>query len=110
MNESFKKLPKAMFFHTDYLPLVYDADHNVLDEETRLAPHLMPPPFLVDDEGNPYPPSLQRLVPGREHMKDDELMPTVFVNDNGEEEIVFAVEVPPQIGDDVNNPPRVSSP
>ena len=62
-----------MFFHTDYRPLVYD-DDQVLDEETLLAPHLMPPPFLVDDEGRSYPPALQRWVPGRQNMKDDELM------------------------------------
>ena len=54
-NDSYNKLPKAMFFHTDYRPLIRYADHRLLDKETNLAPHLMPPPFLVDEVGYPYP-------------------------------------------------------
>ena len=38
------------------------------------APHLLPPPFLVDVEGNPYPSDIQRLVPGREHLAEKELL------------------------------------
>lgn len=56
----------------------------------------MPPPFLVDSEGNPYPPHLQRLVPGREQLKDDQLVPTVVVNANGEQEILAGVAAPQQ--------------
>lgn len=93
-SERFKKLPKAVFFHTDYRPLIRDAHHHVLDEQTQLAPHLMPPPFLVDSDGNPYPPALQRLVPGREHLKDDQLVPTIVVNASGEPEILAGVQVP----------------
>ena len=78
-----------MFFHTDYAPLIYDDHDCVLDEETNLSPQLMPPPFLVDEEDNPYPPALQRLVPGRENMRDEQLVPNVIVNDDGE--VVFAV-------------------
>lgn len=88
--------------------MIRDAHHHVLDEQTQLAPHLMPPPFLVDSEGNPYPPALQRLVPGREHLKDDQLVPTVVVNANGEQEILAGVEVPPPPSGEavvVNNPP-----
>ncbi|XP_057373055.1 bromodomain and WD repeat-containing protein 3-like [Daphnia carinata] len=110
-SESFKKLPKAIFFHTDYRPLIRDAHHHVLDEQTQLAPHLMPPPFLVDSEGNPYPPHMQRLVPGRENLKDDQLVPTVVVNANGEQEILAGVEMPVPPGAEVaNNPPVVVSP
>ena len=90
-----------MFFHTDYRPLVYDDDLLDLDEETLLAPHLMPPPFLVDEDGHPYPPALQRLVPGRENMRDEQLVPTVIVNDDGEEEFMFSVQLPPPVSDDV---------
>ncbi len=54
-----------MFFHTDYRPLLRDAAHHVVDEQSQLAPHLIPPPILVDVEGNPYPADIQRLVPGR---------------------------------------------
>lgn len=91
--------------------MIRDAHHHVLDEQTQLAPHLMPPPFLVDSEGNPYPPNMQRLVPGRENLKDDQLVPTVVVNANGEQEILAGVEVLPPPGDEVpNNPPAVVTP
>ena len=55
------KCPEEMFFH-------------VLDEQTQCAPHLLPPPFLVDVEGNPYPADIQKLVLGREHLSDKELL------------------------------------
>ena len=35
----------------------------------------MPPPFLVDVDGNPHPPHYQRLVPGRENCKEEQLVP-----------------------------------
>ncbi|XP_065578986.1 PH-interacting protein-like [Artemia franciscana] len=81
------QIPKQLFFHTDYRPLIRDANHHVLDEQTQLAPHLMPPPFIVDSEGNPYPPDIQRLVPGRENCNDSQLIPQI-VNINGEDEII----------------------
>ena len=59
-------------------PKCRDAAHHVVDEQTQLAPHLLPPPFLVDIEGNPYPADIQRMVPGREHLDDKEaLVPEV---------------------------------
>lgn len=64
-----------MFFHTDYRPLIRDSNNFVLDEQTQQATHLMPPPFLVDVDGNPHPPHYQRLVPGRENCKEDQLIP-----------------------------------
>lgn len=75
----------------------------------------MPPPFLVDSEGNPYPPALQRLVPGREHLKDDQLVPTVVVNANGDQEILAGLDVAPVSAEGDNNPappvaPAVVSP
>ena len=100
-----------MFFHTDYAPLIYDDHDCVLDKETNLAPHLMPPPFLVDEDGCPYPPALQRLVPGRENMRDEQLVPTLIFDDNDENVFSFSVEMPPPVGDDIiNNPSRVMSP
>ncbi|CAB3373121.1 Hypothetical predicted protein [Cloeon dipterum] len=89
-NEQYKKLPKDMFFHTDYRPLTRDANHWVLDEQTQIAPHLMPSPFLVDIDGNPYPPEMQRLVPGRCKLKDEQLVPNLVVNDDGDEEVAPA--------------------
>lgn len=55
-NENFKKCPEEQFFHTDYRPVIRDTNDYVLDEQTQQAPHLMPPPFLVNIDGNPYPP------------------------------------------------------
>uniref|UniRef100_A0A8D3E3D2 Bromodomain and WD repeat domain containing 1 n=1 Tax=Scophthalmus maximus TaxID=52904 RepID=A0A8D3E3D2_SCOMX len=47
-SKPYEKLPDQVFFHTDYRPLIRDANGFVLDEQTQQAPHLMPPPFLVD--------------------------------------------------------------
>ncbi|XP_044740544.1 bromodomain and WD repeat-containing protein 3 isoform X3 [Chrysoperla carnea] len=90
-NERMKSLPKELFFHTDYRPLMRDAQHWVLDEQTQTAPHLMPPPFLVDVEGNPYPPYLQRLVPGREHCPGEQLIPNIAFGDGGAQEVIEGI-------------------
>uniref|UniRef100_A0A803SWS2 Bromo domain-containing protein n=1 Tax=Anolis carolinensis TaxID=28377 RepID=A0A803SWS2_ANOCA len=74
-NKYFERIPDQMFFHTDYRPLIRDSNNYVLDEQTQQAPHLMPPPFLVDVDGNPHPTRYQRLVPGRENCKDEQLIP-----------------------------------
>lgn len=78
-----KELPPELFFHTDYRPLIRDSNHYVLDEQTQTAPHLMPPPFLVDVDGNPYPPPMQKLVPGRENCSADQLVPNISVGPEG---------------------------
>lgn len=72
-----------MFFHTDYRPLIRDAHNFVLDEQTQQAPHLMPPPFLVDVDGNPHPPRYQRLVPGREDCREEQLIPQMGLTSSG---------------------------
>ncbi|KAF3841185.1 hypothetical protein F7725_007047 [Dissostichus mawsoni] len=74
-SRRYEKIPDQMFFHTDYRPLIRDANNYVLDEQTQQAPHLMPSPFLVDIDGNPHPPHYQRLVPGREQCQEDQLVP-----------------------------------
>lgn len=79
-----KAMPKELFFHTDYRPLIRDANYYVLDEQTQLVPHLMPPPFLVDVDGNPYPPLVQRLVPGRENCSNEQLIPDSVVGEGFE--------------------------
>lgn len=76
-HERLKQLPTELFFHTDYRPLIRDVSHHVMDEQTQTMPHLMPPPFLVDIDGNPYPPAMQRLVPGRENCPSDQLIPNI---------------------------------
>ncbi|KAJ6635022.1 Bromodomain and WD repeat-containing protein 1 [Pseudolycoriella hygida] len=78
-----KLMPKELFFHTDYRPLIRDVNHFVMDEQTQTSPHLMPPPFLVDVDGNPHPPSAQRLVPGRENCTADQLIPNITVGPEG---------------------------
>uniref|UniRef100_A0A8C4THR2 Bromodomain and WD repeat domain containing 3 n=1 Tax=Erpetoichthys calabaricus TaxID=27687 RepID=A0A8C4THR2_ERPCA len=74
-SKLYEKIPDQMFFHTDFRPLIRDSNNYVLDEQTQQAPHLMPPPFLVDVDGNPHPTRYQRLVPGRENCKDEQLIP-----------------------------------
>lgn len=86
--EKLKIIPTELFFHTDYRPLIRDANNYVLDEQTQTAPHLMPPPFLVDVDGNPYPPALQRLVPGRENCRGEQLVPNIAVGAGGMQEVI----------------------
>uniref|UniRef100_A0A8C1WU01 Bromodomain and WD repeat domain containing 3 n=1 Tax=Cyprinus carpio TaxID=7962 RepID=A0A8C1WU01_CYPCA len=82
-SQPYEKIPDQMFFHTDFRPLIRDSNNFVLDEQTQQAPHLMPPPFLVDVDGNPHPPRCQRLVPGRENCKEEQLVPQLGYMANG---------------------------
>lgn len=87
-----ERVPDQVFFHTDYRPLVRDANSFVIDEQTQCPPHQMPPPFLVDIDGNPHPTHFQRLVPGRENSNDDQLVPYISVNnERGVNEILEPV-------------------
>lgn len=79
------QIADQMFFHSDYRPLIRDANNFVLDEQTQQAPHLMPPPFLVDVDGNPHPARYQRLVPGRENCREEQLIPQMGVTSSGME-------------------------
>ncbi|XP_028970269.2 PH-interacting protein isoform X4 [Esox lucius] len=87
-SSKYDKIADQMFFHTDYRPLIRDANNYVLDEQTQQAPHLMPPPFLVDVDGNPHPPRYQRLVPGRESCRDQQLIPQMGVTSSGLNQVV----------------------
>uniref|UniRef100_A0A8C9SP74 Pleckstrin homology domain interacting protein n=1 Tax=Scleropages formosus TaxID=113540 RepID=A0A8C9SP74_SCLFO len=82
-SSKYDKIADQMFFHTDYRPLIRDANNYVLDEQTQQAPHLMPPPFLVDVDGNPHPSRFQRLVPGRENCREEQLIPQMGVTSSG---------------------------
>ncbi|KAJ8409680.1 hypothetical protein AAFF_G00217390 [Aldrovandia affinis] len=82
-SSKYDKIADQMFFHTDYRPLIRDANNYVLDEQTQQAPHLMPPPFLVDVDGNPHPSRFQRLVPGRESCREEQLIPQMGVTSSG---------------------------
>lgn len=80
-----------------------DSNNYVIDEQTQCAPHLMPPPFLVDIDGNPYPPEYQRLVPGRENCNDSALVPYIAIhNANGVAEVLE-----PVIRPEMNEEPMV---
>ncbi|XP_026813207.1 bromodomain and WD repeat-containing protein 1 [Rhopalosiphum maidis] len=83
-----RKVPYEVFFHTDYRPLLRAADHSVLDEQTNTEPHLMPPPFLVDSDGSPYPPEIQKLVPGKENEGLLQLVADVIINELGRTEVI----------------------
>ncbi|KAM9059802.1 PH-interacting protein isoform X1 [Eschrichtius robustus] len=82
-SSKYDKIADQMFFHSDYRPLIRDANNFVLDEQTQQAPHLMPPPFLVDVDGNPHPSRYQRLVPGRENCREEQLIPQMGVTSSG---------------------------
>ncbi|CAG7723230.1 unnamed protein product [Allacma fusca] len=88
-DSKFSKIPSDMFFHTDYRPFIsFPTNPGVTDDQTQVATHLMPPPFLVNADGNPYPPEVQRLVPGRERCNLDQLVPLVAVSAGGAREII----------------------
>uniref|UniRef100_A0A8C2HHC5 PH-interacting protein n=1 Tax=Cyprinus carpio TaxID=7962 RepID=A0A8C2HHC5_CYPCA len=87
-SSRYDKIADQMFFHTDYRPLIRDAHNFVLDEQTQQAPHLMPPPFLVDVDGNPHPPRYQRLVPGREDCREEQLIPQMGLTSSGKKLII----------------------
>ena len=59
--------------------------------QTQTAPHLMPPPFLVDLDGNPHPPQYQRLVPGRERCRQEQLIPHIVDGPGGSREVFNGV-------------------
>ena len=87
-GERYLRVPREQFFHSDYRPLMHDLNGFAVDEQTQQAPHLMPPPFLVNADGNPYPAEYQRLVPGRENLTDAQLTPHTILNENGVAEII----------------------
>uniref|UniRef100_A0A673MSZ4 Bromo domain-containing protein n=1 Tax=Sinocyclocheilus rhinocerous TaxID=307959 RepID=A0A673MSZ4_9TELE len=86
-SSRYDKIADQMFFHTDYRPLIRDAHNFILDEQTQQAPHLMPPPFLVDVDGNPHPPRYQRLVPGRENCREEQLIPQMGLTSSGKKRL-----------------------
>lgn len=63
------------FFHTDYRPLMRDRNQYVVDEQTQLPPHLLPPPYLVDIDGHAHPACYQeallRLVRPAEQVRQE---------------------------------------
>lgn len=58
----FGQHPQEQFFHTDYRPLMRDRNHFVVDEQSQLPPHLLPPPYLVDIDGHAHPARYQEAI------------------------------------------------
>ena len=58
----FPQCPGEQFFHTDHRPLMQDRNHFVVDEQSQLPPHLLPPPYLVDVDGHPHPSKYQEGI------------------------------------------------
>jgi len=52
-EDFYKRTEPDQFFHTDYLPLIFDANFNFLDETSQLPPHLQDPYPRVDFLGKP---------------------------------------------------------
>uniref|UniRef100_A0A8C2XA21 Bromodomain and WD repeat domain containing 1 n=1 Tax=Cyclopterus lumpus TaxID=8103 RepID=A0A8C2XA21_CYCLU len=108
-SKPYEKLPDQVFFHTDYRPLIRDTNGFVLDEQTQQAPHLMPPPFLVDVDGNPHPPRYQRLVPGRENIAAEHLVPQLGYVATSKQPAISRPYIDLSVNDraDVQSPPNV---
>ncbi|WKX91473.1 hypothetical protein Q1695_009928 [Nippostrongylus brasiliensis] len=70
-SKSTRLVPKQQFFDTDYSPLLMDDTGWVIDESTGIAPHLLPPPLLTDQDLVPLADEWQKAVPGRDLIKPD---------------------------------------
>lgn len=86
-HTSYNKTQIEQFFHNDLRPVIRDSNDNVLDEQHQLPPHLLPPPFLIDDHGQAYPAEIQRCVPGRENYSQNDNTATVVNHEYLEGEI-----------------------
>jgi len=85
----YNKTQIEQFFHNDLRPLIRDSNDNVLDEQLQLPPHLLPPPYLIDDHGHAYSYDIQRYVPGRENYSQNDNTATV-VNHEYLEDLIIA--------------------
>ncbi|PIO56945.1 hypothetical protein TELCIR_21654 [Teladorsagia circumcincta] len=68
-SKSTRPVPKQQFFNTDYSPLLMDDTGWVMDEATGIAPHLLPPPLLTDQDLVPLSDEWQDTVPGRDLLR-----------------------------------------
>uniref|UniRef100_A0A7I4XXM5 Bromo domain-containing protein n=1 Tax=Haemonchus contortus TaxID=6289 RepID=A0A7I4XXM5_HAECO len=68
-SKSTRPVPKQQFFNTDYSPLLMDDTGWVLDEATGIAPQLLPPPLLTDQDLVPLADEWQDTVPGRDLLR-----------------------------------------
>ncbi|GMT28914.1 hypothetical protein PFISCL1PPCAC_20211, partial [Pristionchus fissidentatus] len=76
-NMKAKKVPREQFFSTDYRPILMDNAGWAVDEYTGVAPHLLPPPKLINMDLDEYGPEIQVLVPGRDtgvKIEEDQLV------------------------------------
>ena len=66
-DTGYNKTQIEQFFHNDLRPIIRDGNDNILDEQQQIPPHLLPPPYLIDDHGHAYSYDIQKYVPGREN-------------------------------------------
>ncbi|CAF3597199.1 unnamed protein product [Rotaria socialis] len=85
----YNKTQIEQFFHNDLRPVIRDSNDDVLDEQQQLPPHLLPPPYLIDDHGHAYSYDIQRCVPGRENYSQNDNTATV-VNHEYLEDLIIA--------------------
>ncbi|GMR54123.1 hypothetical protein PMAYCL1PPCAC_24318, partial [Pristionchus mayeri] len=64
--KNYRNMPRQQFFSTDYSPIMVDAAGYAMDEQTGMAPHLMPPPKLINVELVEYDAAIQEMVAGRD--------------------------------------------
>ena len=76
-----------MFFHTDYRAITHNVSDLPVDQLSDRQPHLLPPPWLIDSEGAPYPAEYQKFVPGRFKLTEQENVPEVVVDNEGFHEV-----------------------
>ncbi|CAF0910563.1 unnamed protein product [Adineta steineri] len=88
----YNKTQIEQFFHNDLRPVIRDSNDNVLDEQQQIPPHLLPPPYLIDDHGHAYSYEIQRSVPGRENYSQNDNTATV-VNHEYLEDLIIAEPV-----------------
>ncbi|CAF4969251.1 unnamed protein product, partial [Rotaria socialis] len=70
-------------------PVIRDSNDDVLDEQQQLPPHLLPPPYLIDDHGHAYSYDIQRCVPGRENYSQNDNTATVVNHEYLEGKIIM---------------------
>jgi hypothetical protein len=78
---SYLDMPKEQFFHTDYMPLIRERN-TILDERTKLPPHCMPYPFLVNFLRVPHEPRIQRMIEGKAALTNEEFQKYLVKQDD----------------------------
>src|SRR5207253_755188 len=87
-RERYYLTPDQQFLSTDFKDITLDALHYVIDTESQLPPHLMPPPLLCDASLQPFNPQPSSLQPPVEMAPIARESVTDFGPLDSEEEVV----------------------